>query len=201
MKRYANVAATVALPEQITFVTGNAGKVREMTEVLSPLGIAVVQDDRGYPETQADSLDAVAEAGAQALLADGLGAPFILEDAGLFVASLNGFPGVYSRYVLDTIGCQGLLRLMQDVELESRTAAFRAHLGYVDAAGAFQGFTGTVKGRIADRAAGDGGFGFDPVFIPAGHERTFAQMDDAEKTSMSHRGAAARAFAAYLSNQ
>jgi XTP/dITP diphosphohydrolase len=188
----------MALPDRITFVTGNAGKVAELARQLQPHGIAVVQDARGYPEVQAASLAEVAEAGARHLLATGLKPPFLLEDSGLFVAALRGFPGVYSRHALDTIGCAGLLRLMADVEAEMRSAAFRAHLLYVDAQGALHGFEGTCPGRIAERAAGSGGFGFDPVFVPRGHDRTFAEMDPAAKAAASHRGQAVRAFLGFL---
>ncbi|HJQ94051.1 MAG TPA: RdgB/HAM1 family non-canonical purine NTP pyrophosphatase [Candidatus Thermoplasmatota archaeon] len=186
------------LPQRLTFVTGNAGKARELRGQMAPLGVEVVQDDRGYPEVQAASLAEVAEAGARHLLASGLRPPFLLEDSGLFVAALRGFPGVYSRHTLDTIGCAGLLKLLADVEQETRTAAFRAHLLYVDAAGAMHGFEGTCPGRISERAAGTGGFGFDPVFQPRGHDRTFAEMDAEEKAGLSHRGQAVRAFLGFL---
>jgi XTP/dITP diphosphohydrolase len=182
----------------LTFVTGNAGKAAELRAQLAPRGIDVVQDKRGYPEVQADTLAEVAEAGARHLLDAGLKPPFILEDSGLFVAALRGFPGVYSRHALDTIGVPGLLQLMAGVELEMRSAAFQAHLLYVDEAGHVHGFDGACPGRIADRAAGTGGFGFDPVFIPRGHDRTFAEMEPAEKQRLSHRGAAVRAFLAAL---
>ncbi|MEA3136001.1 MAG: XTP/dITP diphosphohydrolase [Thermoplasmata archaeon] len=190
--------ASRGLPRRITFVTGNAGKARELREQLAPLGIEVVQDARGYPEVQADTLAEVAEAGARHLLASGLKPPFLLEDSGLFVAALRGFPGVYSRHALDTIGCPGVLRLLQDVEAEMRTAAFQAHLLYVDGAGGLHGFDGTCPGRIAERAAGAGGFGFDPVFQPRGHDQTFAEMKPAEKARSSHRGMAVRAFLDFL---
>lgn len=183
---------------RITFVTGNAGKADELRRQLAPLGIEVDQDARGYPEIQADSLAAVAEAGARHLLGAGLAPPFLLEDSGLFVAALRGFPGVYSRHTFDTLGCPGLLRLLQDVEHEMRSAAFRAHLLYVDAAGAMHGFDGACAGRIAERPAGQGGFGFDPIFVPRGHDRTFAEMAPAEKGATSHRGQAVRAFLAFL---
>ncbi len=183
---------------KFTFVTGNEGKARELGRLLAPRGHTVVQDRRGYPEIQADTLDEVAGAGADHLLATGLYGPFLLEDSGLFVAALKGFPGVYSRHAFDTIGCPGLLRLMQDVELESRAASFQACLLYVDAAGRRHAFAGTCKGRIADRMAGRGGFGFDPIFVPAGHDATFAVMDEAQKSAVSHRGAAGRAFLASL---
>ncbi len=191
----------MARPDRVTLVTGNPGKVAELRELLDPLGVAVVPDDRGYPEIQHDELRGVTEAGAGYLLATGLEPPFLLEDAGLFVSALKGFPGVYSRHALDTVGCQGLLDLLRDVEPELRSAAFRADLCYVDEDGTPHHFEGTCKGRIADRAAGNGGFGFDPVFVPDGAQQTFAEMDAAQKNALSHRGDAARAFVQWLSNQ
>lgn len=191
----------MALPDSITFVTGNQGKVDEMRALLDPLGITVVPDDRGYPEIQHEELAGVSEAGAGYLLATGVEAPFLLEDAGLFVAALKGFPGVYSSYALQTIGTQGILRLLRDTELENRSAAFRADLCYVDAAGAPHHFEGTVKGRIAEAAAGEGGFGFDPIFTPEGETRTFAQLSSDEKNQISHRARAGRSFLAWLENQ
>ncbi|MEK6976286.1 MAG: RdgB/HAM1 family non-canonical purine NTP pyrophosphatase [Candidatus Thermoplasmatota archaeon] len=182
-------------------MTGNAGKVAEMRSLAEPMGYAVVQDKRGYPELQAASLAEVCAAGADHLLASGLRPPFLLEDSGLFVAALKGFPGVYSRHALETIGCGGVLGLMRDVEEELRSAAFRTYLLYVDAGGKRHAFEGTCKGRIAARRAGSTGFGFDPIFIPdapGAGGRTFAEMDLAEKTRLSHRGKAVRAFLAHL---
>ena len=186
------------LPSTLRFVTGNAGKAAELRALLEPLGIAVEQDGRGYPERQADTLAEVADAGARHLLGAGLKPPFVLEDSGLFVAALRGFPGVYSRHALDTIGVPGLLRLLADVEAEMRSAAFQARLLYVDAAGTLHGFDGACPGRIAERPAGGNGFGFDPVFVPRGHDRTFAEMDADAKAALSHRGQAARAFLGFL---
>lgn len=188
----------MARPDSITFVTGNEGKVAELRALLDPVGTAVVPDGRGYPEIQHHELRGVTEAGAGYLLATGLEPPFLLEDAGLFVSALNGFPGVYSRYALDTIGCRGVLDLLRDVEPEVRTAAFRADLCYVDPDGTPHHFEGTCRGRIADRPAGEGGFGFDPIFVPEGDDRTLAQMAPDEKNAVSHRGRATRAFAAWL---
>lgn len=187
--------------QRITFVTGNAGKVREMQAALGD-AYQIVADDRGYPEIQADTLEEVARSGAASLLEAGLEPPFLLEDAGLAVTALRGFPGVYSRYAFDTLGCNGILRLLRDVEAESRTAAFEAQIAYVDVAREVHLFTGTARGRIAEAARGEQGFGFDPIFVPdAGDGRTFAQMDAAEKGALSHRGAAADAFRTWLSNQ
>lgn len=195
----ASKAGVVAGGSRLTFVTGNAGKVAELAAQVAGLGYDVVQDKRGYPEIQADTLGEVCAAGAQHLLAAGLKPPFLLEDSGLFVSALKGFPGVYSRNALDTIGCAGILRLLRDTELELRSAAFRTHLLYVDASGTLHGFDGACKGRITERPAGGGGFGFDPIFAPDGGDgATFAEMDVAAKNQLSHRGQAVRAFLAYL---
>lgn len=185
----------------LTFVTGNAGKVAELSALAGPLGYTVVQDRRGYPEVQADTLEEVCLAGADHLVASGLKPPFLLEDSGLFVAALKGFPGVYSRHALDTIGVGGILRLLRDVEAELRGAAFRTHLLYVDADGRRHGFDGVVRGRITERAAGTAGFGFDPIFAadatgPDGP--TFAELSPEAKNTVSHRGQAVRAFLAHL---
>ncbi len=191
----------MARPDSITFVTGNAGKIAELRELLDPLDVAVVPDDRGYPEIQHDELSGVSEAAAGYLMATGLQPPFLLEDAGLFVAALKGFPGVYSRHAQDTIGNDGILKLLYDVELESRSATFRADLCYVDEDGNPHHFEGTCKGRIAEQASGSDGFGFDPIFLADGQDRTFAQLTREEKNKVSHRGHATRAFVDWLSNQ
>ncbi len=183
--------------EAVTFVTGNAGKVAELRELLDPLGIAVIPDDRGYPEIQHDTLRGVTEAGAGYLLATGLEPPFLLEDAGLFVDDLRDWPGVYSRHAFDALGCDGLLQLMQG--RTNRTASFLADLCFVDHHGDPHHFEGECRGTIANEVHGSGGFGYDPVFIPDDADgRTFAEMDAAQKTALSHRGQAVRAFVLHL---
>lgn len=185
----------------LTFFTTNQGKVAELTAQLASLGLAVRQDGRGYPEVQADTLEEVAHAGADWLLAHGATPPFLLEDSGLFVEGLKGFPGVYSRHALDTIGLDGLLALLRDRPggPADRAARFDACLLYVDAAGRRHAFTGRCAGRIAAAARGTGGFGFDPLFEPdGGGGRTFAEMEKAEKAALSHRGRAVAAFLEHL---
>ena len=182
---------------RLTFVTGNKGKAAELAAILGP-GFEVVQDRRGYTEVQADTLREVSEAGADELLAGGLAPPFVLEDSGLFIDALGGFPGVYSRHALDTLGLDGILRLMAGLPAGRRGAAFHADLMLVDAAGGRHHFQGSCPGAIAHEAAGSGGFGFDPIFSPAGHARTFGEMDADGKAALSHRGQAVRALAAHL---
>lgn len=187
-------------PARLTFVTGNAGKVRELAALLTDLGVEVVQDRRGYPEIQHDDLSGVTEAGAGYLMATGLAPPFVLEDSGLFVDALDGFPGVFSRHALDTIGLDGIVRLLsREPDPEGRGAEFRSDLCYVDEEGAPHHFEGAVRGFLTDRARGEGGFGFDPLFVPEGGDgRTFAEMSADEKNALSHRGRAAAALRAYF---
>jgi len=97
----------------IFFITGNKGKYLEAQKKLLDLNIEIVQKNIGYPEIQANNLEDVAKYGAKKV-AKKINYSFILEDAGLFVDSLDGFPGVYSSYVLRTIGNEGILKLIND---------------------------------------------------------------------------------------
>lgn len=185
---------------RLAFVTGNQGKVAELQALLGPEWL-VEADKRGYPEIQTDALAKVCRAGAEHLLAAGLRPPFVLEDSGLFVHHLKGFPGVYSRHAQDTIGCAGILRLLEGIPAGVRGAHFETCLHYVDEAGSHHQFTARCDGTIAPASAGEGGFGFDPIFVAAGSRggRTFAQVTMAEKSTVSHRGKAVRAFVEHLS--
>ena len=180
---------------KIRFVTSNPNKVTELSERLAPLGFEVEQVRHPYPEVQTDTLEEVAEHGLE-YLAKELGSGVVLEDAGLFIDALGGFPGVYSAYVLRTLGNPGILRLMDGKQ--DRSARFEAVLGYLDESGERHLFKGVCPGSIAAEARGAGGFGFDPVFVPAGRDRTFAEMGVEEKGQLSHRGRAAAAFAEFL---
>lgn len=178
----------------LTFATGNPGKLEEARAQLAPLGVEVEGWDGGYPEVQADELAEVARFGLDHL-AGRLEAPFVLEDAGLFVDAWDGFPGVYSSYAFATLGNEGLLELMRGVN--ERTARFRSVVG-LRRDGEDHLFPGEVEGTIPREPRGDQGFGFDPVFQPAGRERTFAEMDQGEKTELSHRSRALEALADHL---
>ncbi|HET6399561.1 MAG TPA: non-canonical purine NTP pyrophosphatase [Candidatus Thermoplasmatota archaeon] len=140
-----DAAGAAAAVRTLRFVTGNAGKVRELAAMAAPHGWQVLQDARGYPEVQAGSLEEVCAAGARHLLAEGLQPPFCLEDSGLFVPALRGFPGVYSRHALDTVGIDGLLRLLRDEPAGRRRATFRTCLTLVEPARARQ--AGPPPGR------------------------------------------------------
>lgn len=189
------------MARSLRFVTGNAGKLREAKAALAPLAV-VEQDAGGYAEVQADSLEEVARFGLGEV-ARRLEPPFFLEDAGLFVDALEGFPGVYSAYAYRTIGCAGVLRLLADVPAARRGARFESVVAYRDAGGVDRCFSGVCRGWIREAASGTGGFGFDPVFAPATHAEgpagpSFAELGVAAKNLVSHRGRALAALRAHL---
>jgi XTP/dITP diphosphohydrolase len=173
--------------KNIYFITGNKGKVKEATEKLRPLGFSVLQKDLGYPEVQADSLEEVAAWGASHVQ-ERFDEPFILEDAGLFIESLQGFPGVYSKYVFFTIGLDGILRLLEDVQ--NRNAVFRSVYAYCEPGRKPVIFIGECNGVISKKKQGTQGFGYDPIFLPHGAQKTFGEMTVEEKNFFSHRARA-----------
>lgn len=145
-----------------------------------------------YPEIQAETLEDTIRPGLEWLMQRHK-VPLIIDDSGLFVDALKGFPGVYSSYVFKTVGCDGILRLMDGVK--DRSARFECCIGFVVPGGEPHITKGIAKGSISETKAGSGGFGYDPIFVPEGHSRTYAELDIAEKNRISHRG---RAIANFL---
>ena len=191
----------------IRFVTTNEGKVREAREYLGD----VEQFDYDYTEIQHDDLAEIAAHGArEAFVESGGEEPVIVDDSGLFVEALGGFPGPYSAYVEDTVGIERVWNLVRAEE--NRRASFRGVVAYAergersssDATSGDQSrvrvetFEGAVRGRIV-APRGDGGFGYDPVFEHDG--RTLAEMDTEEKNALSHRGRALAKFADWLADR
>lgn len=181
------------------FVTGNKGKVLEAKTKFSNLDIKIVQKDLGYPEIQADSLEDVALFGAEHVKKR-FTKPFVLEDAGLFIDSLDGFPGVYSAYVFYRIGCSGILKLMENVDHEKRKATFRSVYAYCESKKKPKLFIGECQGAISKKVVGGHGFGYDPIFVPKDRTRTFAQMETDEKNEVSHRGKSLEKLINYFKN-
>lgn len=170
-------------------VTSNEGKAREFAAALAGLPWRVERVAMEYQEVQADTLEDVAVDSAISLIALGsVAPPFVLEDAGLFIDALDGFPGVYSAYVYRTVGCEGILRLMEG--RQDRDARFESRLALVLPDGSVEVLAGTCEGTVPLEARGSEGFGFDPVFVPRGETRTFAEMGLEEKEGHSHRGRA-----------
>ena len=176
----------------IHFVTSNKGKYIEARAIFGDL----VQKDIGYTEIQADTLGEVALYGMNevALRLDG---PVMLEDAGLFVQALRGFPGVYSAYVQKTIGNAGILRLMEGEE--NRAAYFKSVVAYAEPGMKAKLFSGEVHGQIGFEPRGTQGFGYDPIFYVNGI--SLAEMDLEKKNQISHRAKSMRALKGWLINR
>ncbi len=174
---------------RIGFITQNRGKVKELQAKAEAYEVNIEHIDAAYPELQADTLEEVALSALQ-YCRSRFPAPFIIEDSGLFVEALNGFPGPYSAYVYKTIGING----MQKLARAGTPARFESVIGCY-----YQGiklFKGTVQGVIT-RARGQGGFGFDPIFEHNG--RTFGEMTRKQKNNVSHRSKAAASFLEWAS--
>ena len=182
---------------ELTIVTTNKGKIGEFVQSLDKTNFFPVQNSIDYPEIQASTLEEVVDFGLD-WLKDKVEPPFVIDDAGAFIDSLEDFPGVYSRYIYDTIGVEGVLKQMNDIE--DRKATFRCVLGLVLADGSKHKFVGECTGRIIGEMRGSGGFGYDPIFIPGGYEKTFAELSLEEKNSISHRGRAMEKLVDFLSN-
>ena len=171
------------------FITSNRHKYEEIQKLTS---VTIEQKNLDYPEIQTDTLEAVAEYGIEYCYSQ-LKAPCFVEDSGLFIEVLSGFPGVYSNYVFRTLGCKKVAALLGD----NRKAYFKSVIAYRDRSGT-SFFTGEIHGTITETVRGKKGFGFDPIFIPEGEDRTFAQMSTEEKNLYSHRGKAFKTFINYL---
>ena len=180
---------------QLYFITGNKGKFHEAAEKLRPYGYTVVQNDIGYPEIQAESLTDVVTC-AVSDIQKRVNHAFMIEDAGLFIEPLKGFPGVYSKYVFFTIGLSGILRLLRSEE--NRKAVFRSVYAYSKPGRKTLVVTGECIGTIAKQQRGGHGFGYDPIFIPRNEEKTFGEMSMEEKNQFSHRAKALEKLIAAL---
>ena len=173
----------------IYFVTSNKGKFVEAQAILGDL----IQRDLGYTEIQADTLEEVASYGIHEVMAKQQ-APVIIEDAGLFIEGLKGFPGVYSAYVQKTLGNVGILRLMAGAI--NRQAFFRSVVCYAEPGEEPLMFQGEVHGQIGFQPRGCQGFGYDPIFYVDG--KSLGEMEIEEKNRISHRSASLRALKAWL---
>lgn len=188
------------LDEPVIFATGNVHKYREVSQLLSEYSIIIEQEDIKRLEIQSDSLEEIAVTSVKNVRGHH-GRPVLVEDSGLFIDSLGGFPGPYSSYVYRTIGNLGILQVMKEADL--RDASFKSVLAYLNPGDEPLLFPGVVSGRISTSLSGSRGFGFDPIFVPnEGDGRTFGRMTMQEKNRLSHRSKAVRRFALwYLSNR
>ncbi len=178
--------------EDLYFITGNSNKFNEIQQLFKKetLNYNLIQKDLKTIEIQAETIKSVAEFKLTSVKNDVFGSAFV-EDAGFFVDyPLNGFPGVYSSYVMKTIGNNGILKLIDN--FEETKAHFSTIIAlYFKPMHKLLFFEGRVEGKISSLQRGIQGFGFDPIFIPDEiPTKTFAELTTSQKNAISHRGKA-----------
>jgi XTP/dITP diphosphohydrolase len=171
----------------VWFMTENPHKFREVRSILGTQGIRIRQLKRAKVELQDSSLERIARHSIKTASVDHPGL-LLVEDSGLFIDALGGFPGPFSSYVYETIGLKGILGLMEG---RKRSAYFQTSVAVGSSSHPIRTFTGKVRGSISRKIIGSGGFGYDPIFIPEGSRETFGQSTAEFKNRNSHR---ARAF-------
>lgn len=160
------------------FVSSNNHKYFEAKKILDSLGINLGFLKSNLEEIQSNSLCNIAMAKARDAFSK-FKKPIIIEDDGLFIDSLEGFPGPYSSYVFKTIGNKGILNLLKN----NRKAKFVSIITYCDKT-CLESFDGKLNGKISKTQKGKG-WGYDPIFIPNNSKKTFAEINN--KNELSHR--------------
>ena len=166
------------MKKTITYVTGNWAKIASAKKFLAPLGYEIDNIKMETPEIQDDDVTEVAKYSAK-WAAEKLGKAVLKNDSGLFIKGLKGFPGTYTHYVDDTIGAEGILKLMEGIE--DREAYFKESLAYCEPGGEPVVFEGFTRGRIALEKSGNYGWTYDHIFIPEGEDKTMACFPDDER--------------------
>ncbi len=196
--------------EKLVIATHNPGKLREIATLVEPFGIACVgAEELGLPEPEEIGNSFLDNADLKAReAADLSGLPALADDSGLSVDALHGLPGIFSaRWAENEQGQRDWMRAMRRVwsEIESagpdasRDAHFACALSLAwPNDGQIESFEGRVDGRLVWPPRGEQGFGYDPMFAPAGHEVTFGEMEPEKKHRISHRADAFRTLAAAL---
>lgn len=180
-------------------VSNNIHKFDEIRHILNEYKVATVLLRKvDAVEIQDDDIKAIAITKAiDALKKCNL--PIVVEDAGLFIESLKGFPGPYSSYIYKKIGNSGVISLLENSA--NRRAYFQSVAVFLSSEmDEPSHFIGQVKGEIVKRKRGDKGFGFDPIFKPQNSSKTFAEMSIDEKNRLSHRALAFHKFAKWYTS-
>lgn len=192
--------------DRLLVATHNAGKLNEIAEILAPHGVSVVgagDMDLPEPEETEDTFVGNARIKAHAA-AKATGLPALADDSGLSIDALDGAPGVYTADWAETPNGRDFMMAMSRANDEinaagpdaPRTAQFRCTLVLAWPDGHDEVFEGVMPGALTWPIRGEGGFGYDPMFVPEGLDVTCAEMDKAEKNKISHRGRALQAFVA-----
>lgn len=182
--------------KKIVFASNNKGKIRELKDILSPMGIEVVSQREAGFDIEADETGATF-AENSAIKAKAIyelaKIPVLADDSGLCVDALDGQPGVYSHRfagenATDEEKCRYILEKLENVSDEKRTARFICDMCFIDENGREYHAEGRCEGKIGREEKGNNGFGYDPIFVVG--NRTLAELEEAEKNKISHRAEA-----------
>ncbi|MBY8998928.1 MAG: XTP/dITP diphosphatase [Candidatus Thorarchaeota archaeon] len=177
--------------DRLVLVTQNQHKLKELTPLFKKYDVEFDTTSLEKHEIRSESIEEIAREAVKVAF-ETLQKPVVVDDTGFFVDSLNGFPGSYASIVLNFIGFEGILRLMS--HNENRASEFMTAVGYYDGQH-LESFVGTMSGVVAHEPAGEDGFGYDPIFVPEGYTKTYAELTLDEKVGISHR---TRAFETFL---
>ena len=164
--------------EKIKYITTNKFKVKLAKENLEPLGVEIEAQSIDCPEIQADTIEEVAIFSSQ-YASNFLKESTLKNDSGLIIPALNGFPAAYTKYVDQTLGIEGILKLMEGVE--NREAYFLEVLAYTPYGEETVVFTSKTEGTLAKVPSGENGWSWDFIFIPKGMNETMACYPDDER--------------------
>jgi XTP/dITP diphosphohydrolase len=182
----------LVIMESLHFVSSNRNKYLEIQSHLQKYGVVVEFSNQRLIEIQSDSIKEIAVEKSKRAFAL-LSKPIIVEDDGLFIDELGGFPGQYSSYAYKTIGNNGILKLLSNSK--QRFAAFKSFFAFCSDGENPLGFEGEVEGKVSYNIT-EGGWGYDPIFIPDGSSLTFGQLQMIDrKIEFSHRSKALSKFA------
>ena len=164
--------------KKITLVTGNVAKLISARQFLEPYGIKVDNEKIETTEIQSDSIEEIAAFSAKEA-SEKLKCTVLKNDTGFCIEALGGFPGPYTHYVMDKIGTDGILKLMEGIE--DRKAYYKEAFAYCEYGKEPVIFTAITSGRLATKKSGKYGMRIDPIFIPDGHKKTMANYNDDER--------------------
>ena len=193
--------------KELIFASHNKGKIEEIRSILLPLGIRVLSgDDLDLPDVAETGQTFEENAYIKAVtVAKQKNISCIADDSGLCVDAIDGRPGIHTaRYAPNRDFDKGMDKLLQELSetnSSNRSAHFSCVIVLAHPDGSYKAFEGRVDGSIATQKSGHGGFGYDPIFVPTGFNKSFAEFSQLEKNEISHRGRALKKFIAYLTNE
>ena len=166
---------------KITYMTTNKFKVKVAEENLGPLGVEIDAKKIDCPEIQADTIEEVAKYSSK-YASDELKEDTLKNDSGLVIPALNNFPSAYTKYIEQTLGVDGVLKLLNGVE--NRSAYFEEVLAYTEYGKDPVTFVSKTEGTLAKEKSGENGWSWDFIFIPKGQTKTLANFDDDERAKL-----------------